>query len=71
MTTTFVNLKSELTNAKEANELNGFDVYRSRIKCQCKHEFNRRDGVIIIDPSGQVIAYVIRCKSCTKHQSTI
>lgn len=69
MKTTFVSLKSELTAAKEANELRGFDVYRTRLKCNCQKEFNHRDGIIVIDLTGHVLEHVIRCKACTKHQS--
>ena len=64
MKTTFVNRRSELTAAKEANELKGFDVYRTRLKCNCQHEFNHRYGVIVIDLTGHVLEHVIRCKAC-------
>lgn len=67
MKTTFVNLKSELTAAKQANELKGFDVYRTRLKCNCQREFNHRYGIIVIDPAtNAVFSKTIRCKACTK-----
>lgn len=74
MKNTFVCRKSELTAAKEANELKGFDVYRTRLKCNCQKEFNHRNGIIVIDLTGHILEYVIRCKSCANqsvNQSTI
>ncbi len=61
----FVNLKSELTARKEDFEAKGMNCYRTRLNCNCKPYFNLRDGVLVINPSGQVITSVIRCKACT------
>lgn len=69
MKTTYVSRKSEITDAKETNELRGFDVYRTRLKCNCQKEFNRRDGIIVIDLTGHVLEHVIRCKACVNRKS--
>lgn len=66
MKTSYVNRKSELTAAKEAEEALGNDVYRSRLKCKCQKEFNHRHGLIVIDLTGHILEYVIRCKACAK-----
>jgi hypothetical protein len=66
MKTIFVNRKSELTTAKEAQEALGNDVYRTRLKCNCQKEFNRRNGIIVIDLTGHILEHVIRCKACAK-----
>jgi hypothetical protein len=67
--TTFVNLKSELTREKESHETNGLEVYRTRLKCNCQKEFNRRDGILVVDGNNCIIEKVIRCKACVKNQS--
>jgi hypothetical protein len=69
MTTTFVNLKSELTVVKEMFSIDGYKTYRTRLHCNCQKEFNRRDGVLITTNLGSeelIIVKVIRCKSCVK-----
>jgi len=67
MTTTFVNLKSELTVAKQVLEAINFKVYRTRTECNCIDGQNRRDAIIAIhDDDKTYQVKVIRCKGCVK-----
>lgn len=65
METTFVNKRSELTREKELAEFCAMEVYRTRLHCNCKPEFNRRYGILIVDNNGLIMEKVIRCKTCT------
>lgn len=65
MKTSFVNKRSELTHEKELAEFCSMEVYRTRLHCNCKPEFNRRYGILIVDDNNCIIEKVIRCKSCT------
>ncbi len=65
---TFVNKRSELTTAKEALEAQGNNVFRTRMDCDCPTPKNRRYGVLAISKAGQLVASVIRCKTCTAIQ---
>lgn len=62
----FVNRKSELTEAKEAFQAEGLEVFRTRLHCNCKPEQNRRYGILAVDSSDMIVCRVIRCKGCTK-----
>ena len=62
----FVNRKSELTEAKEAFEAEGLEVFRTRIHCNCKPEQNRRYGILAVNSSSMLVYRVIRCKGCAK-----
>ena len=73
MKTIFVNLKSEVTAAKDAAEAKGLDVYRCRLECNCKptsqtgrEGLNCRNGILVIDLTGHILERVIRCKTCAK-----
>ncbi len=59
----FVNFKSELTAHKEAYEARGKEVFRTRMQCQCKPVFNRRNGILVVS-GNRVVAKVICCKAC-------
>jgi len=66
--TLFVNLKSELTFAKETLELFDYKVYRTRTECNCIPGQNRRDAIIAIlsNNNGIIINEIIRCRRCAK-----
>jgi hypothetical protein len=65
MKTTFVNLKSELTDIKESCKRIGFEVFRTRLTCACNPDKNSRDGIVVVS-NNQLIARAIRCKACAK-----
>jgi hypothetical protein len=63
----FVNQRSEITALKEMLEVAGNKAYRTRLHCNCKAEFNRRDGILVTTKLGDdelVIIKVIKCKQC-------
>lgn len=65
----FVNQGSELTALKEKLEIAGNKVYRTRLHCNCKAEFNRRNGILVATKLGDdeiIIIKAMRCKACAK-----
>jgi hypothetical protein len=60
----FVKLKIELTGIKEDCEKFGYEVYRTRLYCNCSKEFNRRDGLLIVNDTNTITGRVIKCKTC-------
>ena len=70
MKTTFVNKRSELTAEKDRYEAQGFDVYRTRMDCNCQPPKNRRYGIVVIDLTGHYLAKAVRCKACAKGGAT-
>lgn len=67
METQFVNQRSEITALKEMLEAAGNKAYRTRLHCNCKAEFNRRDGILVTTKLGNyevVIIKAIKCKHC-------
>lgn len=63
MKTTYVRLKSELSQLMHLAENDGADCYRTRMQCNCPPCQNRRDGIIVIRGE-QVVGRVVRCKVC-------
>jgi hypothetical protein len=53
MRAVFVNLKSELSIAKQVLEAVNFKVYRTRTECNCTAPQNRRNAIIAIQDDNE------------------
>ena len=64
----YVNKGSELSQHKANFEQTGFEVYRSRMLCECTHGSNRRNGILVLDTCTPqtLVLKVMRCKACEK-----
>lgn len=66
MNKVYINKRSEMTMIGKAFEAAGFRCLRVRTECNCQHQGNLRDGLILID-ADKLRAEIIRCRGCTKN----
>lgn len=65
MKNSFVQLKSQLTFAKELYEAIELKTYRVRTECKCAAGQNMRDGILVLSHEGDIVlTKVIRCRGC-------
>lgn len=63
MKTHYVGKRSELTMLLDYERLNGNEVYRTRVICECRT--SHRDAILVVNPHDTVILCGIRCKKCS------
>ena len=67
MTVQYVNKKSELTAIMNECQLWGYEVYRTRLNCNCPTG-NRRNGILVVDLFDRIVKKVIRCRGCVNRK---
>ena len=65
MKTIYFNKRSEMTGCSQLPEYSTCEAYRTRLLCDCRFPFNRRNGILIINKN-EVVAKLIRCRGCRK-----
>lgn len=70
METTYVNLKSELTQQMDAATAKGLETYRTRALCHCRYPNNRRYAVICTKGT-TMVSMVIKCKLCACRKEAV